>query len=466
MGDCQSKRTDDSEDQANNQQQPQQQIGKITAVDQNDTKDQQQIFATQNQNQNPQFANQLKALQQRHQIEIENAQCSPQFMEANQIDQQNFLMQLNQKHEEEINKLQLQANSQINSPFFHNNNNQESQQDNNQYQKQFSDIMEQFPSAELTNFYIVTTIFSPIQTKQKLETYKKFAQTCEQYDIKLITIEYTYMGCPFVATEQFFEPYHFQIRIDDPMFLKYNLVNSILEKLPNEWGWLAIIDYNVIFKNFDWIQQAKQNLQFTVAQQLYEYAKEIPTTNQIIPGTQSNLNENMMNINMNTNTDISGIGNIPKDCLAKHFANLDLNEFQLQDIVNNYECGKAWAFRRDFIDVFGLPELFITGFEEIFFLLSLSGQCASIAGEVFSEQTLRIIQSFEKKYQQKNIKYGYINNCEIDYVQIGSGDYNVNEAIELMKMISENLSKDSQGIYVANNDDISNINEGIKNNIL
>lgn len=30
-----------------------------------------------------------------------------------------------------------------------------------------------------------------------------------------------------------------------PLFLKYNLVNSITKLLSDNWKWLAVIDYNV-----------------------------------------------------------------------------------------------------------------------------------------------------------------------------------------------------------------------------
>jgi len=63
------------------------------------------------------------------------------------------------------------------------------------------------------------------------------------------------------------------MRVQHAINLKYNLINLILQKLPAEqWGWLAMIDYNIEFDDDTWLEKATEAMEHNQIVQLFSQA--------------------------------------------------------------------------------------------------------------------------------------------------------------------------------------------------
>lgn len=119
---------------------------------------------------------------------------------------------------------------------------------------------------------------------------------------------------------------------------------------------------------------------------------------------------------------------------------IEVTPDNLSTIVSTFEAGKAWAFRRDFVEVFGLQDFFVTGFEELYFLLCMVGKCSENMEGFFNENVIKFIQGYEQDFDNYQLNFGYLEN-EINYVVMGNSavTYGIDDGIQLMQGISDNL---------------------------
>ena len=57
------------------------------------------------------------------------------------------------------------------------------------------------PSADLSQFYVVTPVSNPVRYKRRYELYWRFKEMCEAADVKLITVEQAFGLRPFMLAE-------------------------------------------------------------------------------------------------------------------------------------------------------------------------------------------------------------------------------------------------------------------------
>ena len=114
----------------------------------------------------------------------------------------------------------------------------------------------------IPRFHIITVISNPVRYKSRYRLYKEFIARMPTY-ANVWTVEVQQGEREFVCTEAG-NPFHIQIRTEDEIWIKENMINIAYAKIvathPDCWG-IATLDADISFQRDDWIEETLQQLQ-------------------------------------------------------------------------------------------------------------------------------------------------------------------------------------------------------------
>jgi len=108
---------------------------------------------------------------------------------------------------------------------------------------------------DLNHFAVITVVFNPIKYRSRYELYHKFDEHMTRSGVILLTVE-----CIFEIDERFglpkqkFEitrpkdPRHLQIKAPSVLWLKENLINIAVKRLPSYIEYVAWLDADIEFE--------------------------------------------------------------------------------------------------------------------------------------------------------------------------------------------------------------------------
>lgn len=107
---------------------------------------------------------------------------------------------------------------------------------------------------DLSSFAVITVIFNPVKYTSRYEHYRKFAAHMSQSGVNLITVE-----CVFESTTRFGLPqqnfeitnagdrHHIRLVAPSILWMKENLINIAIQRLPLHIEYIAWIDADIEF---------------------------------------------------------------------------------------------------------------------------------------------------------------------------------------------------------------------------
>ena len=123
---------------------------------------------------------------------------------------------------------------------------------------------------ELKDFYVITVVFNPARSRNRIKLYHNFRKQMEKFGVKLITLECTYQDAPFTVTTPNYEPYNIQLKTHSPLFFKEHLVNVALAALPDDAKYVCFVDFEAEFLSPTWMNDTIKALHMFKAVQLFE----------------------------------------------------------------------------------------------------------------------------------------------------------------------------------------------------
>jgi hypothetical protein len=111
------------------------------------------------------------------------------------------------------------------------------------------------PKYDLNHFGVITVLFNPIKYKSRYELYHKFDEHMTRSGVTLLTVECIFespgeLGLPsqkFEVTRKN-DPRHLQITAPSVIWLKENLINIAVKKLPSYVEYVAWLDADIEFE--------------------------------------------------------------------------------------------------------------------------------------------------------------------------------------------------------------------------
>ena len=108
--------------------------------------------------------------------------------------------------------------------------------------------------------YVITAISNPMRFVTRYELYRAFEKRVADAGAELITIEAAFGDRPYEITSAA-NPNHIQVRSNSEIWLKENLINLAISRLPEEARYIAWVDADLQFTRPDWAQETIQQLQ-------------------------------------------------------------------------------------------------------------------------------------------------------------------------------------------------------------
>ena len=115
---------------------------------------------------------------------------------------------------------------------------------------------------------VITSLFNPLRYRARYRNYHAFAKHVADAGAILTTVECAFGARPFEITDAD-NPLHVQVRTPDELWLKENLMNIGISRLPAGARYIATIDADLAFQRPDWAQETMQMLQHHPAVQMY-----------------------------------------------------------------------------------------------------------------------------------------------------------------------------------------------------
>lgn len=125
--------------------------------------------------------------------------------------------------------------------------------------------------------YVIAPIFNPQRYSRRWELYEDFKKyVLNSGEAHLVTIECAFGNRAFVLKEEE-NPNHtlIQVRSSQEIWLKENLINLAIQRLPLGWKYVAWIDADVTFARPDWVGETIQQLQHYHVVQMFSESHDM-----------------------------------------------------------------------------------------------------------------------------------------------------------------------------------------------
>lgn len=132
---------------------------------------------------------------------------------------------------------------------------------------------------ELLN--VVAVISNPVRFNSRYRLFKKFEEKMLKSGVNLYVVETQQGDRPFQVTDSF-DRKHIQLRTYDELWIKENMINIGVSRLPKDWEYVAWVDADVEFLRPDWAVETVQQLQTYMAVQMFETAIDLGPTGETL----------------------------------------------------------------------------------------------------------------------------------------------------------------------------------------
>lgn len=117
--------------------------------------------------------------------------------------------------------------------------------------------------------YIIIPIFNPWRYKSRIKLYNDFKKYAEDCGAKVITVELAHANRDFELNSEV------KLRAKSELWHKERMINLGIQRLPEDWQYVAWIDPDIIFARPDWVSETIQYLQHYSFVQLFSHAVDL-----------------------------------------------------------------------------------------------------------------------------------------------------------------------------------------------
>jgi hypothetical protein len=136
--------------------------------------------------------------------------------------------------------------------------------------------------------YVICPIFNPVRWRTRWALYEDFKDMVQNSGPQaiLVTIEVAFGDRDFVVTTPD-NPFNIQLRSSTTLWLKENLINIAVSRLPADWSRVAWVDGDVLFTRSDWADQASHLLCHYKFLQLWSQYQDLNSDGEMIGTARS-----------------------------------------------------------------------------------------------------------------------------------------------------------------------------------
>ena len=238
--------------------------------------------------------------------------------------------------------------------------------------------------------YVIAPIFNSKRYRSRWKLYEDFAKHVADAGGILHTIECAFGEREFVIKQNVNDPCNqrlIQVRTNHELWIKENLINIAVSRLPSNWKYIAIVDADTLFARCDWTDETKHLLQHYPVIQMFSQCQDLSPNYEAFPPEKG-----MMYLwNMYGDT-------IP-------------DKFKGSPYSNRFpgHPGFCWAFTREaWNNLGGLIDYCILGSADSFMAHAFMGKLNNILKKDYHPEytkRLKIWQDRAETYIKRNVGY-------------------------------------------------------------
>lgn len=123
---------------------------------------------------------------------------------------------------------------------------------------------------------ILTTYFNPVRYKSRIRVHEKFIKYWKKSGVEPYVVEVAFGNRPFQVTHKA-NPKHLQLRTLDEIWHKEQSLNLLVQRLPRDWKYIAIVDNDVVGMDggMKWLKETEEQLQHYEIVQMFQSALDL-----------------------------------------------------------------------------------------------------------------------------------------------------------------------------------------------
>ena len=115
--------------------------------------------------------------------------------------------------------------------------------------------------------YVISVISNPLQYETRYALFNEFIDRIKnEGNMKLMTIELQNGNRPFLTDSSI------KLRTNSIVWSKENLINVVVNHLPDDWKYMAWVDSDIEFQNKNWVNDTINELEIYKVVQLFSHA--------------------------------------------------------------------------------------------------------------------------------------------------------------------------------------------------
>lgn len=253
------------------------------------------------------------------------------------------------------------------------------------------------------NFYVISVITNPERFKTRTRLFKEYMERMKKYEVNLVVVEGAFGERDFEVTDPS-NPLHIQIRTPSEIWLKENLINIAINRLPDNWKYIAWIDGDIDFVRPDWVSETIHELQHHPIVQLFEDAIDTGPNFEVLKVYKSFAYCYKKNL-PKKQTDASK----QKELEAIKDNNVSYVDYNNYSNGYYWHPGFAWAATRDAINTIGgLFEIGILGAGDHHMACALIGDAKNSIPLGIHGNYKKYIFAWEKRALRLHKNIGYV----------------------------------------------------------
>jgi hypothetical protein len=291
---------------------------------------------------------------------------------------------------------------------------------------------------DISKFYVISVISNPIRFKSRFNLFRKFQEHMAELGVQLIVVEQAFGDRPFVITERD-NPFHVQLRTDQELWHKENMINIGIQHLCQidpDWKYIAWVDGDIRFQRTDIILETAQQLQHYDIVQMFSAAIDLDAEQNPLQTHRGFMYQYFKNNN-----------EPPEKHGEGGYYGAEKGIF--------WHPGYAWAARREMINRVPLFDKAILGAGDHHMALALIGAGdRSLPGNVSQAYKDSVMNWQEMADAQIRRNVGYVNGTITHYWH---GSKKNRKYVERWKILTDlkydpyrDIIRDAQGLYRIN----------------
>lgn len=240
--------------------------------------------------------------------------------------------------------------------------------------------------------YVITTIFNPVGYNSRYELYHKFKKYVEFSGAKLFTVELVVGDQQFAVTKPN-DPLNLQLRSNQALWYKENMINIAVNHLPKDAKYMAWIDADVTFTNPEWVRETIKELKKNDFIQMFTHAYDLNKNHEVFK------------------THIGFIFAYNNDLFID--SKMDVAH---EGVKGNGHPGYAWACTVEaFKKVGGLIDFAILGSADNNMSFGMVGKMEKSTGSKTTEKYREKLFEWQENFRNHVKKVGYLNTSLLHY---------------------------------------------------